>query len=251
MGIDSADIVKFYPVAAIGVMAKFGDTIDIKTNYLIRQVMNSISNMNIEGITEITPSYVDLVVNFNPLVISYNQICEIIKDKVRLCKKSKHAQTINIIEILTCYEDEFALDKQNVISHTKLSWDDIVKIHTSNDYFVYMMGFMPGFCYLGGMDEILSTPRLMTPRQNIPAGSVGIAGSQTGIYPAQSPGGWQIIGQTPLKMYDENKNQPSIVQAGDYIRYKSISKDEFEDIKILVNEGKYEVIISEEYREWD
>jgi len=119
--------------------------------------------------------------------------------------------------------------------------EEVIKRHTGVDYLVYMLGFIPGFTYLGGMDESLATPRLKTPRLQIQPGSVGIAGTQTGIYPSLSPGGWQIIGRTPLKLYDADKNPPVFIQAGDYIRYRSVTPEEYAAIAESVEKGTYQV----------
>lgn len=133
------------------------------------------------------------------------------------------------IRIPVCYEGkEFAPDLERVCAKTKLAEDDVVKIHSSTNYLIYMMGFLPGFPYLGGMDERLETPRLETPRTKIPAGSVAIGGKQTGLYPMESPGGWNIIGRTPLKVFDIERDPVFLYKAGDKIRFEPISKEDFE-----------------------
>ena len=133
------------------------------------------------------------------------------------------------ITIPVCYEDkEFAPDLERVCANARLSEEEAVKIHSSTDYLIYMMGFLPGFPYLGGMDERLETPRLETPRTKIPAGSVAIGGKQTGLYPMESPGGWNIIGRTPLKVFDIERDPVFLYKAGDKIRFEPISKEDFE-----------------------
>lgn len=134
-----------------------------------------------------------------------------------------------IIRIPVCYDDqEFAPDLKIVCDHAKLTKDEVIKLHSSTDYLIYMMGFLPGFPYLGGMDERLKTPRLQTPRTKIPAGSVAIGGEQTGLYPVESPGGWNIIGRTPLKVFDLNREPKFLYQAGDKIRFVPINRTKFE-----------------------
>ncbi|MCR4954135.1 MAG: 5-oxoprolinase subunit PxpB, partial [Treponema sp.] len=134
-----------------------------------------------------------------------------------------------IIRIPVCYDDqEFAPDLKIVCDHAKLTKDEVIKLHSSIDYLIYMMGFLPGFPYLGGMDERLETPRLQTPRTKIPAGSVAIGGEQTGLYPVESPGGWNIIGRTPLKVFDLNRAPKFLYKAGDKIRFVPISRAEFD-----------------------
>ena len=123
--------------------------------------------------------------------------------------------------------------------------EEVIKIHSSRDYLIYMLGFLPGFTYLGGLDERIHTPRLANPRLKINAGSVGIGGSQTGIYPLDSPGGWQLMGMTPVKTYDPEREVPILVEAGDYIRFVPVDEEEFLRIKELVEKGEYQVVIHE------
>ena len=120
-----------------------------------------------------------------------------------------------------------------------------MKIHSSRDYLIYMLGFLPGFCYLGGLDERIHTPRLANPRVKISAGSVGIGGSQTGIYPLDSPGGWQLMGMTPVKTYDPERKNPILLEAGDYIRFIPVDEGEYKRIKELVERNEYECTVRE------
>ena len=122
----------------------------------------------------------------------------------------------------------------------------MIRVHSSRDYLIYMLGFLPGFTYLGGLDERLHTPRLANPRIRIPAGSVGIGGSQTGIYPLDSPGGWQLMGMTPVKTYDPSREMPILVEAGDYIRFVPVDEAEYFRIKEAVDRGEYQCTVHEE-----
>lgn len=127
--------------------------------------------------------------------------------------------------------------------HAGLTEEEVIEIHSSKDYLIYMLGFLPGFSYLGGLDERIHTPRLANPRIRIPAGSVGIGGSQTGIYPLDSPGGWQLLGMTPVKTYDPEREDPILFEAGDYIRFVPVSEEEYKQIKEQVENGTYECVI--------
>ena len=144
-----------------------------------------------------------------------------------------------------CYGVEYGPDLVNIAEQAGLSVEEVIKIHSSRDYLIYMLGFLQGFCYLGGLDERIHTPRLANPRIKISAGSVGIGGSQTGIYPLNSPGGCQLMGMTPVKTYDPEREVPILVEAGDYIRFVPIDEEEYKRIKELVERGEYQCIVHE------
>ena len=146
--------------------------------------------------------------------------------------------------IPVCYDGEFAPDMEDVCAHTGLQREQVIRLHTSRDYLIYMLGFLPGFPYLGGMDERIEAPRLETPRTLIPAGAVGIGGKQTGIYPLASPGGWRLIGRTPIKVYDPDREEPILYKSGDYIRFYPITEEEYKDI---AQKGCHEIEVREEY----
>ena len=131
------------------------------------------------------------------------------------------------IKIPVCYSEKYGLDLQDISKATNLPIKEIIKLHTAKKYRVYMIGFLPGFAYMGEVDEQIAMPRKKQPRIDVDAGSVGIAGMQTGIYPLDSPGGWQIIGKTPVKLFDKEKDDPVLLQPGDEIEFYSITEDEF------------------------
>jgi inhibitor of KinA len=135
--------------------------------------------------------------------------------------------TARLVEIDVCYGGEFGPDLEEVARLRGLSVDEVVRIHSTGDYLVYMIGFSPGFPYLGGLDSRIATPRRAAPRTLVPAGSVGIGGDQTGVYPIASPGGWQLIGRTPQQIFVVSREPPTLIQAGDRVRFRSISADEF------------------------
>jgi inhibitor of KinA len=126
-----------------------------------------------------------------------------------------------------CYAERFALDLEELVQQKHLSKQEIIQLHTSITYRVYMIGFLPGFAYMGEVDEKIAMPRRQQPRTAVPEGSVGIAGAQTGIYPFTSPGGWNIIGRTPLKLFDKDKEEPTFFKPGDEVTFYSITEDEF------------------------
>ena len=211
------------------VQITFGNEINEEINQEIRKYFFALIQENIEGVVEVIPSYCHLNVIYNGETYFYEEIL----DKLYIVKEKFSDINIpeaKIINIPVLYGEEYGPDIENVAAHNNLSAQEVIDIHSSGKYLIYMLGFTPGFPYLGGMDEKISTPRLKEPREKIWAGSVGIAGNQTGIYPIESPGGWQIIGRTPLKLFDVNRKPEILLQAGDYISFYPISKEEFDKL---------------------
>lgn len=236
------------PVGDCAISIDFGQVIDPKINRQIRQVIEQIKVLQLDGIIELVPTYCALLVQYDAMVYSYSDICRILEPTLQESVTDSANELVTIVEIPTVYGGEFGPDLGFVASHNHLSEAEVVSIHSGTDYLVYMLGFIPGFTYLGGMDPRIATPRLSSPRTLIPAGSVGIAGEQTGTYPSDSPGGWQIIGRTPVTMYDMSKKQAALLQAGDYVRYVPIDENEFHRIKSLGMEyipSMYEVEVGE------
>lgn len=211
-------------------VVEFGDAIDEEIN---RKVINLMKNLEesklIDVIDEMVPTYRSLMINYNPLKIDYDDFLLEIKDLEKNLKNIGKVKK-NIVEIPVLYGGEFGPDIETVANHNNLSIEEVIDIHSKGEYLVYMLGFTPGFTYLGGMDNKIETPRLSNPRVKIHAGSVGIAGKQTGVYPIDSPGGWQLIGRTPLKLYNPNKENPILLSAGDYVKFVPINKEEHENI---------------------
>ena len=148
-----------------------------------------------------------------------------------------------VIEILVLYGGEMGPDIENVAEHNHKTVEEVIKIHTSEEYLIYMIGFIAGFPYLGGMSKEIATPRLKSPRVKIEGGSVGIAGEQTGIYPVASPGGWQLIGRTPLKLYDADREKPVLLEAGQYIKFAAVTEEEYKKIEKEVEDGTYKYVV--------
>ena len=221
------------PVGDRAISIDFGQVIDPKINRYIRQTIERIKALQLEGIIELVPTYCALLVEYDAMVYSYSEICNIIEPTLDEGMTDTTNELVTVVEVPTVYGGEFGPDLSFVASHNHLSEDEVISIHSGTDYLVYMLGFIPGFTYLGGMDPRIATPRLSSPRTLIPAGSVGIAGEQTGTYPSDSPGGWQIIGRTPVTMYDMAKAQAALLNAGDYVRYVPIDESEFHRIKAL------------------
>lgn len=221
------------PVGDRAISIDFGQVIDPTINRHIRQTIERIKALQLEGIIELVPTYCALLVEYDAMLYSYSEICKIIEPTLEEGMTNTTNELVTVVEVPTVYGGEFGPDLSFVASHNHLSEDEVISIHSGTDYLVYMLGFIPGFTYLGGMDSRIATPRLSSPRTLIPAGSVGIAGEQTGTYPSDSPGGWQIIGRTPVTMYDMSKAQAALLKAGDYVRYVPIDESEFHRIKAL------------------
>lgn len=221
------------PVGDRAISIDFGQVIDPTINRHIRQTIERIKEFQLEGIIELVPTYCALLVQYDAMVYTYSDICGTLNPILQESVTDSGNERVTIVEIPTIYGGEYGPDLGFVASHNHISEAEVVSIHSGTDYLVYMLGFIPGFTYLGGMDPRIATPRLSSPRTLIPAGSVGIAGEQTGTYPSDSPGGWQIIGRTPLTMYDMSKKQAALLRAGDYVRYVPIDENEFHRIKSL------------------
>lgn len=236
------------PVGDRAISIDFGQVIDPKINRHIRQTIERIQEIKLDGITELVPTYCALLIQYDAILYSYSDICNLMEPLLEPSATDDANERVTVIEIPTVYGGEFGPDLGFVASHNNLTEEEVVAIHSGTDYLVYMLGFIPGFTYLGGMDPRIATPRLSSPRTLIPAGSVGIAGEQTGTYPSDSPGGWQIIGRTPVTMYDMAKEQAALLRAGDYVRYVPIDEAEYTRIKALGTDyvpSMYEVEVGE------
>ncbi len=219
--------ISYAPVGDSAVTAVFGNTIAIDINHQIRRTVQLLTTTAPAGIEELVPTYCSLLVMYDPLILSYEQVCNLISTAAAAPDTATTERRVRVIEIPTLYGGTYGPDLAFVSDHAGLSPDEVIARHSRPDYPVYMLGFIPGFAYLGGMDESIATPRLASPRTHVPKGSVGIANTQTGIYPTVSPGGWQLIGRTPISLYDDTKEQPALLQAGDYVHYRPITEDEY------------------------
>lgn len=226
------------------VTVQFKNEISREVNAYVTSLCTEIEQTGIKGVTEYIPTFCSVSVLYDCTEISAkklkNTLAKILKNiKVASSRKAR------LFEIPVCYDDCFALDMDNVCEHSHLTRQEVIERHSGRDYLIYMLGFLPGFAYLGGMDESLATPRLDSPRSEIFEGAVGIGGEQTGIYPVASPGGWQLIGKTPLKVYDKERENPILYSAGDYIRFVPVDLDEFKRIEQQVQSGEYQVKVTE------
>ncbi len=216
----------FSVVGDRGLLVRFGEGIDRKTNQRVQRLTSALSAASISGIIEIIPAYNTVLVNYEPALISVG-MCKEYALNVDLYAETDEPATLSIVEIPVIYGDEFGPDLEFVAIHNGISSDEVIRIHSSADYTVYMLGFTPGFAYLGGMSEKIAAPRLDMPRDRVEAGSVGIANLQTGIYPIASAGGWRIIGRTPSRLFRPTEQEPFLYTVGDTIRFRPVSGKEY------------------------
>ena len=231
-------IIKTYGDQAL--LLNFEQKIDPTINSEVVYLKNAIEEANIDGVTFLIPAYCSLTIGYNPSIIDHDILVEVIKqiitNSLEKSNKTSTKQSNRQIQIPVCYETPYALDLQALSEEKGIAVEKIIELHTSQKYKAYMLGFLPGFVFMGKIPIELECNRKVTPRLRVPASSVGIAGFQTGIYPTVSPGGWQILGRTPLKIFNPQKEHPFLFQAGDEVTFYAITSEEF--IKIENDESQ-------------
>lgn len=229
---------RIFPLGDAAITVDFGNRIDEELNDEVMNRYRQLKEEPLSGITEIIPAYCSLTVYYTPVKIrnqhpgaltAYDLMKQWLEEKLREQVVST-PQNNRLIKIPVCYNAPFNQDIFFVTATNAVSQEEIISLHTSLVYRVFMLGFLPGFAYMGQVDERIAVPRKQQPVP-IAAGSVGIAGRQTGIYPLASPGGWQIIGRTPLELFDAANDNPVLLQAGDTVQFYSISNKEFEEMQ--------------------
>lgn len=214
---------KFEVASVDSLIIYFGDSIGEEVASRVRGAFFALKGSN--EFIELIPSYTSLLVKYDFMKYSFEEMVELIKG--RIDSSSGTEVESRSITLPVYYGLEVGLDLEDMAKSKDLSIKEIIKIHTQKEYFVYAIGFAPGFPYMGEVDRLIATPRLANPRAKVPKGSVGIADTQTAIYPRLSPGGWNIIGRTPVEMFDKSYEGFSYFRVGDRVRFESISKDEF------------------------
>jgi inhibitor of KinA len=228
-----------YALSEKALTIELGNHISIDTHYKVLSLQHFLQQLYIPGFIEVVPAYCTVTVYYDPLQV-ISKVEESSKDISSWMKhylltqlhnwQPHQPEAINktITEIPVCYDDEYGLDLDEMANYHQTTKEEIIRIHSGGEYHVFMMGFSPGFPYMGILPDSIATPRKSQPRVKVPAGSVGIAGNQTGIYPSESPGGWNIIGRTPSKLFDKENSQPFLLSTGDTIKFISITKKQFE-----------------------
>lgn len=234
--------VEYIPLGEAAILVEFGKAINLEIHRKVKALADYLDNNSFCGMIEYVAAFSSITVFYDPLAVkrsnsrmkqvadqsAFEIVAAILKNLVDQldCSTKNNPK---IIEIPVCYGGEFGPDLEVVASHNQLDIDEVIHIHSSGEYLVYMIGFAPGFPYLGGLDERISTPRRQSPRTTIPARTVGIAGMQTGVYPIATPGGWQLIGRTPIELFRPKQHPPSLLQAGDLVKFKPISLQEYQE----------------------
>ncbi len=223
---------RILPASDASLLVEFGDTIDYGINARVYELQSAIEDSDLnDAVVELIPSYRSLLIEYDMMEYSYAEMRDGVAselDAVLTVSGSAVDANDRVHEIPVAYGGEYGPDLETVANHNGLSTDEVVAIHSGTDYHVFMLGFAPGFPYLGGLDERIACPRLATPRTLVPAGSVGIAESQTGVYPNPSPGGWQLIGRTPIALFDVNADPPAAMLPGAKVNFVPISHNEYE-----------------------
>lgn len=226
--------VRFLPCGDQAVTVEWGSTIDERINRQVHAFARKVEELSHPAITEVVPTYRSATVHYRPEVLSYEELKQLLLSLTQ--GGIEETEELPVVEIPVCYGGEYGPDLEEVAQHCSLTPEEVIARHTAPTYRIYMLGFTPGFPYLGGMDPSIAAPRRKEPRIHIPAGSVGIAGEQTGVYPIVSPGGWQLIGRTPLRLFDPQREQPILLSAGAGIRFVPIDEETFR--KMEEKEGK-------------
>jgi inhibitor of KinA len=231
--------VRFLIAGDSAVVVEFGDRVDRALSERVLRLSANVRAAKIPGVFETVPTYRSLMVLHDPLTIGAHRL--IAELETLMHGSGSEAKEARLWRIPACYEEAHAPDLADVAARTGLSEAEIVQRHSSTVFHVYMLGFVPGFPYMGDLPDALVLPRRTDPRVKVPAGSIAIAAGQTAIYPVESPGGWHLIGATPLRLFDVRLPRPALLAPGDKVQFTGVTRTEFEDIRAAVNADAYEV----------
>lgn len=227
---------RIYPLNEHAITIELGDEISEAIHRRVVALRDEILKKSFAGLLDIVTAYTTVTIFFDPELVSslpydgktpFNKVEMFLRERLDHLKENTSLSSETVITIPVCYDVEYGFDLEWVASHHQTSPEEIIRRHTSETFTVFMIGFTPGFPYMGILPPYLESPRKQNPRIQVPAGSIGLAGKQTGIYPFATPGGWQIIGRTPLKLFEATSSTPSLLKPGDRIRFEAISKDQF------------------------
>ena len=220
---------RFEPASDQSLLIYFGEQITTQANEQVRKLLHLLEAEPISGVRNLHPAYCSLLVKFDPLKWQHENFEKKVRKYLARLEKVSLPEARQV-EIPVCYGGEFGPDLDEVAGLHQTTPEQIVKLHSSATYLVYFLGFVPGFAYLGGLSSELVTPRLATPRKKVPAGSVGIAGNQTGVYPFETPGGWRLLGRTPVSMFRTDRDDLSLLSIGDRVRFVPVPRERFAEL---------------------
>ncbi|PLR75586.1 kinase inhibitor [Bacillus sp. V3-13] len=224
-----------HPLGDNAVIIELGEDINIETQQKVQFIASLLDKNTEDWMIEYIPAFTTVTLFYDPVKVStkakkhtlpYDFVCSRLRSLLAEVTTGNQANQ-RVVQIPVCYGGELGPDLEFVAGHNGLTTEEVIHIHSTGDYIVYMIGFAPGFPYIGGMSEKIATPRRKTPRIKIPPRTVGIAGKQTGVYPIETPGGWQLIGRTPVELFRPDEEPPSLLRAGDRIQFKPISYEEY------------------------
>jgi KipI family sensor histidine kinase inhibitor len=225
------------------VCVELGDEISVEVNTRVRALEYIIEQTALPGVTETVPTYRSLLVYYDPVLVGYRDLCASIEAAAPRATGAVLPPT-RLVELPCCYDPELGPDLEAAARRLGLDVDELVRLHAGAEYVVYFIGFTPGLPYMSGMPERIEIPRLETPRVKVPAGSVGIGGVQCCIYSVESPGGFWLLGRTPLRLYDPDSLEPILLKPGDRLRLRPIDRAEFDDIAARVEAGRWQPVIA-------
>ena len=217
---------RFQEASDQSLLVYFGDEISLDAHISVVKLLRLIEAQPVAGVRNLHPAYCSLLVKFDPLLVSHAEIEAQLRSRLGRLDEI-HLPEPREVEVPVCYGGEFGPDLDNVAELHQMTANEVIEIHSAATYFVYFLGFVPGFAYLGGLPDLLATPRLSTPRRSVPKGSVGIAANQTGVYPFSTPGGWRLIGRTPVAMFRPDRADMSLLSIGDHVRFVPIPEERY------------------------
>jgi inhibitor of KinA len=218
---------KVFSASDSSLLVVLGDVMSLDNHERVMSLFCALHRLNHPRIRNLHPAYASILIDFDPLRLSHEEAASLIEN-LAAEESSQYDRAANTVTIPVCYDMEFAPDLQEVANHAKIPTREVIRLHSSATYRVHFLGFTPGFAYLGGLPETLHAPRLATPRKHVPAGSVALAGSQAGIYPVDSPGGWRLIGRTPVRIFDPDATEPTRLKPGDRVEFSAIDRAAFD-----------------------
>jgi inhibitor of KinA len=217
---------RFQRASDQSLLVYFGDQITLSAHERVRRLLRLLELQPISGIRNLHPAYCSILIKFDPLKLRHQELESLLRQALDQLSEISLPEPRQV-EIPVCYGGEYGPDLGDVSALLGMSPDEVIRLHSSTTYIVYFLGFVPGFAYLGELPKGLRTPRLGTPRRSVPRGSVGIAGSQTGVYPFATPGGWRLLGRTPTVMFRAEQNALSLLSIGDRVQFVAISPERY------------------------